>query len=102
MLGNSEMLAEHVLHLMRRLMRMVDRQGFRAGIEIGDQAAWLKGKSGLAVETEFLFDDNCGFAEGSIGIAGLDIVLEGKVVAEFGMDHRRFGIECDIAIDDGG
>ena len=51
-LGNSELAAEHALHLMGRLVRMIDRQSLAAGIVVGDQTARLERKPGLPVKME--------------------------------------------------
>ena len=82
MLGNPELPAEHPLHLIGRLVRMVDRERLAAGIVIGDQSARLEREPGLAVETKRLLDDVPGRREGSVGLAGLDVMLVGDVVRE--------------------
>ena len=41
-------------------------------------------------------------SESLVGIAGGERTLEGQIVAEFGMDHRRRRIERGFSIGDGG
>ena len=80
MLGNPELPAEHPLHLIGRLVRMVDGERLAAGIVVRDQSARLEREPGLAVETKRLLDDVPGRREGSVGLAGLDVMLVGEVV----------------------
>ncbi len=92
-LGEPEMLGEQVLHHVRRLGALVDGEALLARIPVGDDGARLVGDAGVAAEHEGRLDDLVRGGEALVGTAGLVAALEGEVVAESGMDHRRAGVE---------
>ena len=58
--------------------------------------------AGMAAEHEGRLRDRVRLGEGRIGIACGKRALEGEIVAEFGMDHRRRRIERGFGVGDGG
>ena len=90
-LGEPEVLGEQVLHHVRRLGALVDGEALLPGIPVGDDGARLVGDAGVAAEHEGRRDDLVGRGEALVGVARLEAALEGEVVAERGMDHRRVG-----------
>ena len=91
--SSAEVLGEQVLHHVRRLRAMIDGQALLARIPVGDDGARLVADAGVAAEHERRLDHRVGVREALVGIAGHVHALEGEVVAELGMDHRRAGIE---------
>ena len=91
MLGDAQVLAEDMLHLERRLMRVRDGERAVARIEIGDQAARFQGHRHLPLEAKLLLDDEIGFGERLGRLALLDGEVEGDIVAERSVDDRRAG-----------
>ena len=61
----------------------------------------LVADAGVAAEHEGGLDHLVGFGEALVGIARDMHALEGEVVAELGMDHRRLRIERGLRIGDG-
>ncbi len=95
------MLGEQVLHHVGRLGALIDGEAPVAGIPVGDDGAGLVGDPGVTAEHERRLDDLVGGGEAAVGIAGVEAALEGEVVAEGRMDHRRPGIERGLGIGDG-
>ena len=91
MLGEPEVQGEQVLHHVRRLRALVDGEALLARIPVGDDGARLVGDAGVAPEHEGRLDDLVGGGKALVGVAGLVAALEGEIVAERGMDHRRVG-----------
>ena len=91
MFGNAQMLAEDLLHLERRLVRMRDGERAVARIEIGDQSPRFKRHRHLPLEAQLLLDDEIGVGERLGRLALFDGEIEGDVVAERSMDDRRAG-----------
>ena len=89
MLFKPEVLGEQVLRHVRRLRALINGQALLAGIPVGDDGARLVGDAGMAAEHEGRLDDRIGFGKALVGIAGVERALEGEIVAERGMDHRR-------------
>ena len=87
------MLGENVLHHMRGLGALVDGQAFLAGNPVGEDGARLQGDAGVTAEDEFGLDDFISVGEGGIDGAGIELALEGEIVAQLGMDDRRCRIE---------
>ncbi len=88
-LGEPEVLGEQVLHHVRRLRALVDGEALLARVPVGDDGARLVGDAGVAAEHEGRLDDLVGVGKALVGLAGLVPALEGEIVAERGMDHRR-------------
>ena len=101
-LGQPEVLGEQVLHHVRRLGALMDGEALLSRIPVGDDGARLVGDAGMAAEHEGRLDDFVGRGEAPVGIARLVAALEGEVVAERRMDHRRAGLERGLGIGDGG
>ena len=102
MLFETKMLGEQVLHHVRRLCALIDGEALLAGIPVGDDGARLVGDAGVAAEDECSLGDRVGFGESFVGIAGGERALEGQIVAELGMDHRRRLVERGFRVGDGG
>ena len=96
-----EMLGEDVLRHVRRLRAVIDGEPLLARIPVGDDGARLVGHAGMAAEYEGRLGDRVRLGEGRIGIACGERALEGEIVAEFGMDHRRCRIERGFGVGDG-
>ena len=95
-----EVLGEQVLHHVRRLRALIDREARFARIPVGDDGARLVGDAGVAAEHERGFDHGVGLGEALVGIArGMD-ALEAEIVADRRMDHRRLRIERSFRIGD--
>ena len=102
MLFETEVLGEQVLHHVRRLRALIDGEALLARIPVGDDGARLVGDAGVAAEHEGRLDDRVGFGETFVGIAGDERALEGEIVAELGMDHRRRLVERGFRVGHGG
>ena len=102
MLFETEVLGEQVLHHVRRLRALIDGQALLAGIPVGDDGARLVGDAGMAAEHECRLDHRVRLGKTLVGIAGIERALEGEIVAERGMDHRRRRIERGFGVGDGG
>ena len=97
-----EMLGEQVLHHVRRLRAVIDGEALLARIPVGHHRARLVAHAGVAAEAERRLDHFVGFGKALVRLARLVLALEGEVVAELGMDHRRAGVQCGLRIRDGG
>ena len=100
--GAADILADHanlrflepemergdVLHHVRRLRALVDRQPRLGGVPVGDHRARLQRHAGVPSEDEFGFHDLIGAGERRIDLAGIEVALESQIVAERGMNHR--------------
>ena len=82
-----------VLHHVRRLRALVDRQPRLGGVPVGHHRARLQRHAGVPSEDEIRFHDLVGAGKRRIDSAGVEVALEGEVVAERGMDDRRLRIE---------
>ena len=102
LLFQAEMLGEQVLHHVRRLRRVIRGHALLAGIPVGDDRARLVAHAGVAAEPERRLDHFVGVGEALVGLARLVLALEGEVVAELRVDHRRAGIERGLGVGDGG
>ncbi len=100
MLLEPEMLGEQVLHHVRRLRAVIDGEALLARVPVGDDGARLVGDAGVAAEHEGRLDHRVGVREALVGVAGDVRALEGEIVAELGMDHRRAGIERGFGVGD--
>ena len=78
-----------VLHHVRRLGALIDRQPRLGGVPVGDHRARLQRHAGVAAEDEIRLDHLVGIGERLIDRAGVGAALEGEIVAERGMDDRR-------------
>ena len=97
-----KMLGENVLRHVRRLGALIDGEAFLALVPIGDDGARLVGDAGMAAEHEGRFGDRVRLGKRFIGVAGRERALEGEIVAEGWMDHRRRRIERGFGVGDGG
>ena len=88
-----KVLGENVLRHVRRLRAVIDGQALLARIPVGDDRARLVGDAGVAAEDESRFHDRIGFGKAFVRIAGNQRALEGEIVAELGMNHRRRLVE---------
>ncbi len=92
-LFETEVLGEQVLRHVRRLRALIDGQALLARIPVGDDGARLVGDAGVAAEHERRLDHRVGVGKALVGIADVERALERQIVAELGMDHRRFRVE---------
>ena len=100
-LGEPEMLGDDVLHHVRRLGALVDRQAGLAGIPVGDHGARLERHARVAAEMEGRLDDCVGLREGGVHLAGVEQALEGEIIAEIRVDDGRLCIERRLHVGDG-
>ena len=75
-----------VLHHVRRLGSLIDRQPSLGGIPVGHHRARLQRHAGVAAEDELRFHHGIGGGECRIDRADIEVALEGEVVAERGID----------------
>ena len=83
----------NILHHMRRLRALIDRQPRFRGIPVGYHRARLERHAGVPAENELRLHHLVGFGKGLIDGARIVIALKGQIVAERGMDHGRCRIE---------
>ena len=74
---------------MRRLRALIDRQPRFRGVPVRHHRARLKRHAGVPSENELCLYHLVGFGKGLIDGASVVIALEGKIVAERGVDHGR-------------
>ena len=96
------MLGEQVLHHVRCLRALVDRQALLACIPVGDYGAGFVGNASMSAGDESGFDHLVGVGEGLIHRADIELALETQIVAERRVDHRSCRVECGFRIGDGG
>ena len=89
----AEMKRRDVLHHVRRLRALVDRQPRLGGVPVGHHRARLQRHAGVPSEDEIRLHHLVGVGKRRIDRAGVEIALEGEIVAERGMNDRRFRIE---------
>jgi hypothetical protein len=89
----SKMECGDVLHHVRGLGALIDRQPGLGDVPVGHHRARFKRNAGVSSEDEIRLDDLVGVCERLIDRAGVEVTLEGKVVAERGMDHGGLPIE---------
>src|SRR5437868_15254837 len=87
------MLGKQVLHHMRRLGPLIDREARLAGIPVGHDGARLVGHPGVAAEPERRLNDRIRLSESLIGRAGVVLALNREIVAELGVYYGRRRIE---------
>ena len=96
----TEVLGKQVLHHVRRLRALIDRETLLARVPIGHDRARLVGHAGVAAEAERGFDDRIGLRKSLIRRTGFVLALEGEIVAQLRMDHLRRRIERGLGIRD--
>ena len=89
----SQMQRGDVLHHMRRLRALIDREPRLGGIPVGDDGARLQRHAGVAAEDEIRLDHFIGIGKGLIDLTRIVVSFKGKIVAERGMNDRRRRIE---------
>jgi hypothetical protein len=77
-----------ILHHVRRLGTLVDRQPRLGGVPVGDDRARLQRHTGVPSEDEISFHHGIGAGERGIDLTGVEVALESQVIAERGMNHR--------------
>ena len=100
LLGQVEMLGEQVLHHVRRLRALVDREALLARVPVGDDGARFGGDAGVAAEQEGGFHHFVGRREGLVRLAHFQLSFKAEIVAELGLDHRGLRIERGFRIGD--
>ena len=102
-LRETEVTADDVAELERRLRDGPDFQPARTGIEVGQDAARLHGHGGNAGKFEGLFhDDEARLCEGRCGVAMLHSGLECDIGVKLGMRERGPGADGGIQCRDRG
>ncbi len=88
-----EMQCRDVLHHMRRLRALVDRQSCLGGVPVGHDRARLQRHAGVPAKDELRLDHLVGAGKRRIDGTGVEIALESEIVAERRMNDRGFRIE---------
>ena len=91
--AQAEMKRRDILHHVRRLGALVDRQPRLGDVPVGDHRARLQRHAGVTPEHEVRFHHLVGIGERLVDSAGIEMALEGEIVAERGMNDRGFRIE---------
>ena len=99
---NAEMPGIDILHLIRRLVRLVHGQPFFHGAPFGEDRTPFEGRRRVAAEFEFMFDRERCRRQPRCRIAGNGRMLETQIVAELGMDRHRRRVERFHHIHDDG
>ncbi len=99
-LPQGEVLGDDVLDHVRGLGGLVERQVLLGRVPVRHDGARLERHAGVPAELEGRLDDLVGVREGAVDLAGVEVALEGEVVAELGMDRRRAGRERRLDVDD--
>ena len=71
-----------VLHHVRRLRALVDRQPRLGDVPVGDHGARLQRDAGMPAEDKFRFHHRVGIGKRPIDGADIELSLEGQVVAQ--------------------
>ena len=90
---------EYILHLIRRLMRLVNSQHFRRRIVVGDDFARLQRHTGVSAEIEVLRHDMIRPTENVVDGTGLNGMRESEIAAEIIVDQRGARFERSGRID---
>ena len=96
----TEVLGKQVLHHVRRLGALIDRETLVARVPIGDDRARLHGHAGVPAEAERGFNHRVGLRKRLIRRAGFKLALESEIVAQLRMDDWRRRIERSLRIRD--
>ena len=80
---------------------LVDGQPGFAFVPVGDDGAGFQSDAGVAAEAEAGIDHVGGAGERVVDVAGIDMALEGEIVAEGRVDHRLGWVEGGEHVDDG-
>ena len=92
-LPEPQMQCGDVLHHVRRLGALVDRQSRFGGVPVGHHRARLQRHAGVPPKHEFRLRHLVGKRKRGINGAGVEPPFESEVVTERGMNHRRFRIQ---------
>ena len=92
-LHQSQMEGRNVLHHVRRLRALIDRQPRFGDVPVRHHRARLQCHAGMPAKDELRFHHLVGAGKRRIDGAGVVVALESEVVAERRMDHRGFRIE---------
>ena len=90
-----------LLHLVGRLVGLVDDERSVGGPVIRDRHPRLQRDGGMAPEAERVLDRCIGRGEGSVDLADVEPVGESEIVAERGMDRARGGVQRFGRVRDG-
>jgi len=82
-----------VLHHMRGLRALVDRQPRFGGVPVRHHRAWLQRHPGVPAEDKLRFGNFLGTGKGSIDLARVQSPFKGEIVPERSVDDRRFRIK---------
>ena len=88
-----------VLHHVRRLLRVVDRELLLGGAPVGNLAARLQRHTGVAAKFEGGVDHVVGLRKGLVHAARVQAAGEAQVVAQLGVNHRGAGVEGGFHVD---
>ena len=82
-----------VLHHVRRLRALIDREPRFGGVPVRHDRARLQRHAGVTAEDELRFHDLIGIGKRLIDGAGIETALESKIIAQRSMNNRRLRIE---------
>ena len=96
----AEVKGRDILHHVRRLRALIDREPRFCGIPVGDDSARLQRHAGVTAEDELRLHDLIGIGKSLIDVSGIMSALEGKIIAERRMNDRSLRIERGTHIRD--
>ena len=97
-----ELACVQVLHHVRRLAGVVNREALLGRVPVGDLAARLESHAGVAAELEGGFLDRIGARERLVDRSGVQGPGKAQVVAKLRMNKRCFGRKSGLHVDDRG
>ena len=83
----------NVLHHVRRLGALVDRQPRLRDVPVGDHGTRLQRDAGMPAEHKFRLHHRVGIGKRPIDGADIELALERQIVAQRRVNDRRFRIE---------
>ena len=90
----AEMQGGDVLHHVRRLRALIDREPRLGDIPVGHDGARLERHASVSAEDKVGLDDLVRLGKGLVNFAGIVNTFESKIVAKRGVDHRCGRIKC--------
>ena len=93
LLLQPQMEGRDVLHHVRRLRALIDRQPLIGGIPVGYHRARLQRHAGMPAKDEIRLHHLVGIGECCVDGTGIEVALEGEIIAERRVNHRCFRIK---------
>ena len=99
---DTEMAGIDILHLVGRLVRLVNRQPFLYRVPVGQDRPAFQRDRRMATEFEFMFNRERRRRERRVDVTGPRRMLETEIIAQLRMDRRRTRLKRLHHIHDGG